>query len=105
MYAQNRDRVAEGSQGQGLALLGAPRMQRAIRRRKLKRLWARLRQTLGDDPHTRGALITTTYGLVLSTKFGLWLAMGAVGLLDAMLLRLVGVPLPRGSVARRAGRR
>jgi hypothetical protein len=30
VYSQSRDRVAKGSQRQGLALLGAPRMQRAI---------------------------------------------------------------------------
>jgi hypothetical protein len=56
VYAQSRDRVAKGSQGQGLALLGAPRMQRAIRRRRLKRLWARLKQ-LSLMTLTREALL------------------------------------------------
>ena len=44
MFAESRDRIHKGSQGQGLALLGAPRMQRAMRRRKLKALVKRLKQ-------------------------------------------------------------
>ena len=44
VFAESRDRIHKGSQGQGLALLGAPRMQRAMRRRKLKALVKRLKQ-------------------------------------------------------------
>ena len=44
MFAESRDRIHKGSQGQGLALLGAPRMQRAMRRRKLKASVKRLKQ-------------------------------------------------------------
>ena len=43
-FAESRDRVHKGSQGQGLALLGAPRMQRAMRQRQLKGLVKRLKQ-------------------------------------------------------------
>ena len=44
VFAESRDRVHKGSQGQGLALLGAPRMQRAMRQRQLKGLVQRLKQ-------------------------------------------------------------
>ena len=44
VFAESRDRVHKGSQGQGLALLGAPRMQRAMRQRQLKGLVKRLKQ-------------------------------------------------------------
>jgi transposase len=44
VFAESRDRVHKGSQGQGWALLGAPRMQRAMRQRQLKGLVKRLKQ-------------------------------------------------------------
>ncbi|MDQ3565908.1 MAG: IS1634 family transposase [Pseudomonadota bacterium] len=44
VFAESRDRIHKGSQGQGLALLGAPRMQRAMRQRQLKGLVQRLKQ-------------------------------------------------------------
>ena len=44
VFAESRDRIHKESQGQGLALLGAPRMQRAMRQRQLKRLVKRLKQ-------------------------------------------------------------
>jgi hypothetical protein len=44
VFAESRDRIHKGSQGQGLALLGAPRMQRAMRQRQLKGLVKRLKQ-------------------------------------------------------------
>ena len=44
VFAESRDRVHKGSQGQGLALLGAPRTQRAMRQRQLKGLVKRLKQ-------------------------------------------------------------